>query len=36
MPKEISGTAIYKPGDNSAEDKYRQQLARQWKERYKY
>jgi putative ATPase len=36
MPKEISGTAIYKPGDNSAEDKYRQQLARQWKDRYKY
>ncbi len=36
LPKEISGTAIYKPGDNSAEDKYRQQLARQWKERYKY
>ena len=36
LPKEISGTAIYKPGDNAAEDKYRQQLARQWKERYKY
>lgn len=36
LPKEISGKAIYKPGDNSAEDKYRQQLARQWKERYKY
>ncbi len=36
LPKEISGTAIYKPGDNTAEDKYRQQLARQWKERYKY
>ena len=36
MPKEISGTAIYKPGDNSAEDKYRQQLMRQWKDRYKY
>ena len=36
MPKEISGTAIYKPGDNSAEDKFRQQMMRQWKERYKY
>jgi len=23
------------PGENAAEDKYRQQLARQWKERYK-
>ena len=36
LPKDISGTAIYKPGDNTAEDKYRQQLVRQWKERYKY
>jgi putative ATPase len=36
MPKEISGTVLYKPGENSAEDKFRQQLARQWKERYKY
>jgi putative ATPase len=36
MPKEISGTILYKPGENSAEDKFRQQLMRQWKERYKY
>ena len=36
MPKEISGTVLYKPGVNSAEDKFRQQLMRQWKERYKY
>jgi putative ATPase len=36
MPKEISGTVLYKPGVNSAEDKFRQQMMRQWKDRYKY
>jgi putative ATPase len=36
LPIEISGKILYKPGDNAAEDKHRQQLARQWKERYKY
>jgi putative ATPase len=36
LPQAISGKVFYKPGDNSAEEKIKQQLARQWQERYKY
>jgi putative ATPase len=36
LPQDISGKVFYKPGDNSAEEKIKQQLARQWQERYKY
>jgi putative ATPase len=35
MPEKIIGKVIYKPSDNKAESKFRQQLARQWK-KYKY
>ncbi len=36
LPQAISGKVFYKPGDNAAEEKIKQQLARQWQERYKY
>jgi putative ATPase len=36
LPQEISGNVFYKPQDNASEEKHRHQLARQWKERYRY
>lgn len=36
MPDEISTTMFYKPGENHAEEKYREMLHRYWKEKYGY
>ena len=36
MPEQISGTLLYDPGKNPAEDKLREKLRQQWKEKYGY
>ena len=36
LPDEIKGTAFYKPGDNPAENKTREKLRAQWKDKYGY
>ncbi len=36
LPKEISGTRLYDPGSNAAEDKLRQSLREKWKGKYGY
>ena len=36
MPKEISGTKLYEPGQNPQEEKSRQSLRDKWKEKYRY
>lgn len=36
MPDEISSATFYKPGENNAEEKYREMLHRYWKEKYGY
>lgn len=36
LPKEISGVKLYEPGQNSQEEKLRQNLRDKWKEKYKY
>lgn len=36
MPEEISGTKLYDPGDNPAEDKLREKLKSNWKDKYNY
>ncbi|MCW8310918.1 replication-associated recombination protein A [Sphingobacterium sp. InxBP1] len=36
MPKEISGTKLYEPGQNPQEEKARQSLRDKWKEKYTY
>ncbi|SEN80167.1 putative ATPase [bacterium A37T11] len=36
LPEKISGTIIYNPGHNPAEDKLRERLRELWKNRYKY
>lgn len=36
LPQSLSGTVFYNPGDNAAEEKFKQQLVRQWSKRYKY
>jgi len=36
LPKEISGTSFYQPGQNAREDELRKFLKNLWKEKYKY
>ncbi|WP_282638556.1 replication-associated recombination protein A [Sphingobacterium thalpophilum] len=36
MPKEVSGTKLYEPGQNPQEEKARQSLRDKWKEKYRY
>lgn len=36
MPPEISGTKFYNPGKNTAEDRLREQLRKNWKDKYDY
>ncbi len=36
MPDELSGTKLYDPGHNMAEEKVRQSLREKWKSKYKY
>ena len=36
LPDEIKGTVFYDPGDNPAENKTREKLRAQWKEKYGY
>ncbi|PVH24161.1 replication-associated recombination protein A [Sphingobacterium corticibacter] len=36
MPNELSGTKLYDPGHNAAEDKIRHSLREKWKSKYKY
>lgn len=36
MPDQISGTLLYDPGKNSAEEKLREKLRQQWKDKYGY
>ena len=36
LPKEISGTKLYEPGNNSRENEMRELLKRLWKEKYGY
>lgn len=36
LPEKLSGTKLYDPGKNPAEDKLREQLRKNWKEKYKY
>lgn len=36
LPNEISGTRLYDPGSNAAEEKLRQSLREKWKEKYGY
>ncbi len=36
LPEAISGTVLYEPGRNTAEDKLRERLKSLWKDRYKY
>lgn len=36
LPEAISGTALYKPGDNAAEERQRVYLRQCWKEKYGY
>jgi putative ATPase len=36
LPEEISGTALFNPGNNAREAEMRERLRRLWKEKYKY
>jgi len=36
LPENLSGTLLYDPGKNSAEEKLRERLKSLWKEKYKY
>jgi len=36
LPENLSGTLLYEPGKNSAEEKLRERLRSLWKEKYKY
>lgn len=36
LPEEIKGTVLYKPGNNPAENKTREKLRAQWKDKYGY
>lgn len=36
FPDELSGTKLYDPGKNAAEDKMREKLRQNWKEKYNY
>lgn len=36
LPEEISGTKLYDPGNNPAEDKLREKLKSNWKDKYNY
>jgi putative ATPase len=36
LPKEISGTAFYKPGKNAREEELRKYLRNLWKDKYRY
>ncbi|CAL2101954.1 Replication-associated recombination protein A [Tenacibaculum sp. 190130A14a] len=36
MPKEIEGTKLYEPGNNSRENNFRDILKQRWKEKYNY
>lgn len=36
LPDNIRGTKLYEPGNNSAENKLREQLKKNWKDKYKY
>jgi len=36
LPDEISGTKIYEPGNNVRENKFRETLKNNWKNKYDY
>ena len=36
MPESLSGTKIYNPAENGSEEKFKQQLSKQWGKRYDY
>ncbi|MCY1554853.1 hypothetical protein D9M68_914630 [compost metagenome] len=36
MPEGLSGTKLYEPGKNPAEEKLREKLKQNWKEKYNY
>ncbi|TXD46633.1 replication-associated recombination protein A [Polaribacter sp. IC073] len=36
LPKEISGTKLYKPGENQRENQFKEILKKRWKNRYDY
>ena len=36
LPKEISGTKIYEPGENTRENQFREVLKKRWGEKYNY
>ena len=36
LPKEISGTKIYEPGQNQRESQFRETLKNRWNKRYDY
>lgn len=36
LPKEISGTKLYEPGNNSRENNFREILKKRWREKYNY
>ncbi|WP_432708713.1 replication-associated recombination protein A [Pedobacter sp.] len=36
MPEQLSGTTLYEPGNNPAEDKLREKLRQNWKSKYNY
>lgn len=36
FPEKLSGTMLYKPGNNAAENKLRESLKNKWKDRYDY
>ena len=36
LPKEISGTKLFDPGNNVRENEMREKLKREWKEKYGY
>ncbi|MNR37941.1 Replication-associated recombination protein A [compost metagenome] len=36
FPDELSGTKLYDPGKNAAEEKLREKLRQNWKDKYNY
>jgi putative ATPase len=36
MPEQLSGTKLYEPGKNAAEEKMREKLKQNWKNKYNY
>lgn len=36
LPEQLSGTTLYEPGNNPAEDKLREKLRQNWKSKYNY